>query len=58
MFGIELFVPFLIFAPRRPRHWACFILVGFQALILLTGNYCFFNLLTSPCACCCWMTRR
>ena len=46
MFGIELFVPFLIFAPRRPRQIACLVLVGFQALILLTGNYCFFNLLT------------
>ena len=46
MFGIELFVPFLIFAPRRPRRFACLVLVLFQALILLTGNYCFFNLLT------------
>jgi hypothetical protein len=46
MFGIELVVPFLIFAPRRLRHLACVVLVGFQALIFLTGNYCFFNLLT------------
>jgi len=46
MFGIELFVPFLIFAPRRPRQLACLVLVVFQALIFLTGNYCFFNLLT------------
>ena len=46
MFGIELLVPFLIFAPRRLRHWACLVLVGFQGLIFLTGNYCFFNLLT------------
>ena len=46
MFGIELFVPFLVFAPRRLRHLACMILAGFQGLILLTGNYCFFNLLT------------
>jgi lipase maturation factor 1 len=46
MFGIELFVPFLIFAPRRLRHFACLVLAGFQALIFLTGNYCFFNLLT------------
>ena len=58
MFGIELFVPFLIFAPRRPRQLACLVLVVFQALIFLTGNYCFFNLLTIACACCCWMTRR
>jgi hypothetical protein len=46
MFGIELFVPFLIFAPRRPRQVAFFALVAFQVLIFLTGNYCFFNLLT------------
>lgn len=46
MFGIELLVPFLIFAPRRLRRFACLILVFFQALIFLTGNYCFFNLLT------------
>ena len=46
MFGIELFVPFLIFAPRRLRRFACLTLVFFQAWIFLTGNYCFFNLLT------------
>ena len=46
MFGIELFVPFLIFAPRRPRQFACLALVLLQALIFLTGNYGFFNLLT------------
>ncbi len=46
MFGIELFVPFLIFGPRRLRRFACAALVFFQVLIFLTGNYCFFNLLT------------
>ena len=46
MFGIELFAPFLIFAPRRLRQWACLALVFLQTLIFLTGNYCFFNLLT------------
>lgn len=46
MFGIELFVPFLIFAPRRLRHFASIALIALQLLILLTGNYCFFNLLT------------
>jgi predicted DCC family thiol-disulfide oxidoreductase YuxK len=44
-FGIELFVPFLIFAPRRLRHFGCAALIGFQVLIALTGNYAFFNLL-------------
>ncbi len=46
MFGVELVVPFLIFAPRRLRTAGCIGLVGLQVLIILTGNYCFFNLLT------------
>jgi len=46
MFGVELVIPFLIFAPRRLRTLGCIGLVGLQLLILLTGNYCFFNLLT------------
>lgn len=46
MFAVELVVPFLIFAPRRLRTAGCFGLVGLQVLIILTGNYCFFNLLT------------
>jgi len=46
MFGIELLVPFLIFAPRRFRFFAFVVLTAFQGLIALTGNYAFFNLLT------------
>jgi len=46
MFATELVVPFLIFAPRRLRTLGCIGLVGLQVLIILTGNYCFFNLLT------------
>ena len=46
MFGVELFVPFLIFATRRCRIVAGCLMAGFQVLILLTGNYCFFNILT------------
>ena len=45
MLGIELIIPFLIFAPRRLRQFACGALVLLQVLIMLTGNYCFFNLL-------------
>ena len=45
MFGIELGVPFLIFAGRRPRLLAFWLLATFQALIAVTGNYSFFNLL-------------
>ncbi|MDE0298754.1 MAG: lipase maturation factor family protein [Candidatus Poribacteria bacterium] len=46
MFGIEIVVPFLIFAPRRPRILGAIVLAALQLLIAATGNYCFFNLLT------------
>src|SRR5882762_1191664 len=46
MFGVELVVPFFIFGPRRLRIIAGLILIVFQISIFLTGNYCFFNLLT------------
>ena len=47
MFAIEICVPVLIVAPRRLRALAFVPLAGFQALIALTGNYAFFNLLTA-----------
>jgi lipase maturation factor 1 len=43
---IELFVPVFIFAGRRARLTAAGIFVLLQVLILLTGNYTFFNWLT------------
>ncbi|MFQ5451550.1 MAG: lipase maturation factor family protein [Nitrospinaceae bacterium] len=46
VFVIQVAVPFLIFAPRRIRWAAFWILTGFQGLIMITGNYGFFNLLT------------
>jgi len=46
VFFVELVVPFLIFAPRRVRFVAARAIVVLQVLILLTGNYAFFNLLT------------
>jgi lipase maturation factor 1 len=46
MFIIELGAPFLIFAPRRIRFFGCPAIVFLQILILLTGNYTFFNFLT------------
>ena len=46
MFAAELVVPFLIFAPRHPRTVGCIGFIVLQILIILTGNYCFFNLLT------------
>ena len=45
-FVIELGLPFLIFCPRRLRFVAAFGILWLQVLILLTGNYTFFNLLT------------
>ena len=47
MFGVELGAPFLLFAPRRLRLIGVASLLVLQALIALTGNYCFFNLLTA-----------
>jgi len=44
-FVIELGLPFLIFCPRRLRFVAAFGILLLEALILLTGNYTFFNLL-------------
>ncbi len=46
MYFSEGVVPFFVFAPRRLRHFAAWWLVGFQVLILLTGNYGFFNYLS------------
>jgi predicted DCC family thiol-disulfide oxidoreductase YuxK len=46
MFAIELGAPFLIFAPRRIRFLGGAAIVFLQILIMLTGNYTFFNLLT------------
>ena len=45
VFLIELVVPFLIFLPRRPRLVAASFFLFLQVMILLTGNYAFFNLL-------------
>ena len=46
VFVIELAVPFLIFAGRRARLAAGVLLALLQALIMLTGNFAFFNVLT------------
>lgn len=43
---VEIIVPLFIWAPRRLRLIACSLLVFLQIVIALTGNYCFFNLLT------------
>jgi predicted DCC family thiol-disulfide oxidoreductase YuxK len=46
MFFIELILPFCMFLPRRLRHFAATSLILLQVVILLTGNYGFFNYLT------------
>jgi len=45
VFFLELLVPLLIFAPLRLRRVSACLMIGLQVLILLTGNYTFFNLL-------------
>jgi len=46
VFVVELGLPILMFGPRRLKQIAAFGTIGLQILILLTGNYTFFNLLT------------
>jgi predicted DCC family thiol-disulfide oxidoreductase YuxK len=46
MFIIELGAPFLIFMPRRIRFAGAAAIAFLQVLIMLTGNYTFFNWLT------------
>jgi hypothetical protein len=46
MFAIELGAPLLIFCGRRPRALGGLLIIFLQVLILLTGNYTYFNWLT------------
>lgn len=46
MFIIELIVPFFIFCRPRLREIAAIVFIAFQLILIITGNYCFFNLLT------------
>jgi hypothetical protein len=43
---VEIIVPFFIWAPRHLRLIAAGLLIFLQLAIAITGNYCFFNLLT------------
>jgi hypothetical protein len=45
LFVVELALPFLMFGPRRLKQAAAFGTILLEILILLTGNYTFFNLL-------------
>jgi hypothetical protein len=50
--AIELIAPFLLFWPRRLRQIGVALLMLLQLLVILTGNYAFFNLLSL--ALCLW----
>jgi lipase maturation factor 1 len=50
--GVELVAPFLLFGPRLVRRIGAGLLMTMQVLILLTGNYAFFNFLAL--ALCLW----
>ena len=43
---VEIAVPFFIWTPRRLRLISAGLLIFLQIAIAITGNYCFFNLLT------------
>jgi predicted DCC family thiol-disulfide oxidoreductase YuxK len=43
---VEIIVSLFIWAPRRPRLVAAGLIIFLQIAIAITGNYCFFNLLT------------
>ncbi len=45
MFVTELIVPFFFFMPRRARTIAAYLTITLQLMLMLTGNYGFFNLL-------------
>jgi lipase maturation factor 1 len=44
--AVEIIAPFFIWTPRRPRLIAAGLIIFLQIAIAVTGNYCFFNLLT------------
>ena len=44
--GIELIVPWTLFAPRRLRHIGGVLLVGFQLHLIISGNLSWLNWLT------------
>ena len=46
MFFIELVVPFFLFMPRRVRFTGAGLITFLMLLIMLTGNFTYFNLLT------------
>jgi len=45
-YAVEMILPFFIFLPRRLKNIAITGLIFLQFMIIITGNYGFFNLLT------------
>lgn len=43
---VELVAPWFLFGPRRARHVAGVLVVGFQVMLILSGNLSFLNWLT------------
>lgn len=43
---VELVVPWFVFGPRRVRHVAGVLIIGFQATLIASGNLSFLNWLT------------
>ncbi|MBT6842190.1 MAG: lipase maturation factor family protein [Candidatus Melainabacteria bacterium] len=46
MFVIELLFPFFIFCRKNLRELAAWGFMALQLIIIMTGNYCFFNILS------------
>jgi hypothetical protein len=56
MFGIQAMAPVLLFVGPRARKVGVLAMALLQALILVTGNYTFFNWLTLALTLTCWDT--
>ena len=49
----ELVAPWFLFGPRRVRHIAAVVVIGFQVTLIVSGNLAFLNWLTIvPCLAC------
>ena len=53
----ELVAPFLLFLPRRYRHWGAVSIILFQGLLILSGNLSWLNWLSITLALACFDDR-
>jgi hypothetical protein len=56
-FVVELGAPWLIFGPRWARYMAGSLIIGFQVILIISGNLSFFNWLTILPALACFDDR-